>query len=191
MTNAEFVENTTALVKQIDGAPTTTVDSQLISDDSFCAAIATRTGFLERRESIMGIKTLIVGGGAACTAFGLAPVAHADYTWTVQQICDAHSPGTVAMSIVASRDIGCTKPGSTPGFLDWAPQSIPRVMADFRPGSYSTDPGNPWADWIIPDGSQPKPPTRAPMVACDRINGQMVCGPQIPIPCSGPGAPCG
>lgn len=154
---------------------------------------------VSEHEEAMGIKTLIVGVGAACAAIGLAPIAHADYTWTVQQICAAKGPNLVPAPIFASPDIACVDPaywqkaGTAPGLFIAAPPSIPRTMADLRPGSYSTDPGNPWADWIIPEGSQPKPPPSVARIteACDRINGQIICGPQIPIPCSGPGAPCG
>ncbi|WP_396908016.1 hypothetical protein [Mycolicibacterium sp.] len=132
----------------------------------------------------MGIKALVVGAGAVCAAICLAPGAHADYTWTVQQICDNKSPGTVAMPIIGSPDITCAQPGSTPGLFIAAPMSIPRIMGEFRPGSYSTDPANVWADWIVPAGSQPKP---APKIAspgnigCDRINGVVVCSPDIPV----------
>lgn len=102
------------------------------------------------------MKGLIVGACAACTAIGLAPVAHADYTWTVQQICDNKSPGTVAMPIIGSPDITCAKPGSTPGLFIAAPMSIPRIMGEFRPGSFSTDPANVWADWIVPQRISPQ-----------------------------------
>lgn len=60
----------------------------------------------------------------------------------------------------------------------------PRIMDEFRPGSFSTDPANVWADWIVPEGSHPKP---APKIAspgnvgCDRINGVVVCSPDIPV----------
>ena len=67
------------------------------------------------------------------------------------------------MPIFASLDLTCGDPaywrktGTVPGLFIAAPPSIPRIMAELRPGSHSTDPANAWADWVIPDGSQPAP----------------------------------
>lgn len=133
----------------------------------------------------------------ATTPLMLAPPAHADYTWTVFDICNANSAGTVPMPIFASPEITCGDPeywansGTVPGLYISAGRNIPRIMAELRPGSYSTDPANRWADWVVPEGSQPKPKPKDEFVACDRINGRIVCGPEIPIPCNGPGSPCG
>lgn len=105
---------------------------------------------MERKMSKLAVLVT-----ATVAALAVAPTAHADVTWTVQQICATKSPGTVPMTIVGSPEITCAKPESLPGLFIAAPMTIPRIMADFRPGSYSTDPANVWADWVIPDGSVP------------------------------------
>lgn len=107
---------------------------------------------------------LMAAAMPAAALLALAPVAHADYTWTVHQICSEHGQNLVPMPIFASPEVTCADPaywratGTVPGLFIAAPQSIPRIMAQLRPGSYSTNPGNGWADWVIPDGSQPAPP---------------------------------
>lgn len=107
---------------------------------------------------------LFAGIAPIAALFVLAPFAHADYTWTVQQICDADGPNLVATPIFASPEITCADPeywrraGTIPGLFIAAPPTIPRIMERLRPGSYSTDAGDAWADWVIPDGSVPAPP---------------------------------
>lgn len=147
------------------------------------------------RNSI--VKLLVGAGTTAGLSIVMAPLAHGDSSVTVQQICSEAGSNLVPMIVVASPELACADPvywaktGTVPGLFIAPPPAISNTMSRLHQGAYSTDPLNPWADWIIPTGSQPAPaPGPDPMVACDRINGQIVCGPQIPIPCSGPGAPC-
>ncbi|EHB48676.1 hypothetical protein MycrhDRAFT_5517 [Mycolicibacterium rhodesiae JS60] len=135
---------------------------------------------------------------AAAAALTLAPVANADTTVTVQQICSEAGKNLVPMTVVASPELTCGDPaywnktGTVPGLFIAPPPPLSRTIGRLHQGSYPVDPANPWSDWVVPAGSQPAPPPAPqPMVACDRINGAIVCGPDIPIPCSGPGAPCG
>lgn len=117
-----------------------------------------------QRIALRTVIKLVAGATSAIALLALAPIAHADNSWTVQQICDAKGPNLVAMQIFASPEVTCADPaywaktGTVPGLFIAAPPSIPRIMELLRPGSYSTDPGNGWADWMIPDGSQPAPP---------------------------------
>jgi hypothetical protein len=145
------------------------------------------------------MKSVAVAAACVAMTVGLAPVAQADTTVTVQQICSEAGQGLVPMTVVAAPELACGDPaywastGTAPGLFIAPPPPISNTMARLHQGSYSTDPGNPWADWVIPAGSQPAPPPEnKPMICCDRVaNGEIYCGPEIICPCSGPGAPCG
>jgi hypothetical protein len=125
-----------------------------------------------------------MASAAAVAGLSLAPAAVADTQITAQQLCDRQAPGTV---VVISLEPGvgqCISPGDTP-----LPQVLNPNQKWLRPGPGLTkvNPNDPLSDWIVAD--QPPPP--AADIACDQINGSIVCGPQIVRPCSGPGAPCG
>lgn len=130
-----------------------------------------------------------VGTAAAVVvaAVGISPVARADTTVTVQQICDEVGPGLVPMTVVSSPELTCGDPGywaktgTVPGLFIAPPPPISKTMARLHQGSFSTDPANPWADWVIPEGSQPAPPTPDPQIACDNIgpNRSIICNHEI------------
>ncbi|MFC7672122.1 hypothetical protein ACFQWH_03520 [Mycolicibacterium sp. GCM10028919] len=130
---------------------------------------------------------ILVGIALATGAFAFAPVAHADTTLTVQQICSEAGPNLVPMTVVASPELGCGDPaywastGTMPGLFIAAPPSVSRTITRLHQGSFSTDPANPWADWIVPAGSRLAPPYVDPQIACDNIgpNRSIICNHEI------------
>jgi hypothetical protein len=141
------------------------------------------------------IKLLLAA--VAASALVVAPQAHADPTMTVGQICAESAPGYIPMTVVAAPELSCGDPnywrstGTVPGLFIAPPPSISRVMDRIHPGSYPVDPANPWSDWVVQPGP-PRAQVRAPEVACDEVypGGPIHCGPDVPIPCNGPGSPC-
>jgi hypothetical protein len=79
-------------------------------------------------------------GTATTLAVTVAPAARADYGCTVQQTCVAKAPSAVPMNIVASPDVTCARLRSSPRRILASPLPVPRLVADFRAGPYSTDP---------------------------------------------------
>jgi len=130
---------------------------------------------------------ILLGLAVAAGTLVLSPAAHADTTLTVQQICSEAGGNLVPMTVIASPELSCGDPaywastGTVPGLFISAPPSISRTVQRLHQGAYSTDPVNPWADWIVPAGSQPAAPYVDPQIACDNIGpgGSMICNHDI------------
>ena len=105
---------------------------------------------------------------------------------SVQQICNELSPGTAPTPVFGTPQLSClnassyAKQGLVPGLFVGGGQPISQLMASRHPASYSTDPANPWADWIIPDGA-PLPPPPNPSYTWYEYPGQpRFCPPDCP-----------
>ena len=129
----------------------------------------------------------IIGAAFIGAALALAPTAQADTTLTVQQICSEAGANLVPMPVVASPELSCGDPaywastGTAPGLFIAPPPSISRTVTRLHQGAFSTNPADPWANWIVPAGSQPAPPPVDPKIACDNIgpNRSIICNHDI------------
>jgi hypothetical protein len=117
----------------------------------------------------------------ATFAFAQVPIAHADRTATVQEICASGIPDYQPFDVG-----GAVKCGINwwQAFWGGTPIAPFKGLALVQPGSHPIDRTNPWSDWVVTSRREVLPP---PLIACDRTH----CGPDVPIPCSGPGSPCG
>lgn len=99
----------------------------------------------------------------SASVLALAPSAQADTTLTGQQIC-SEAGNLAPMTVVASPELTCGDPaywqstGTVPGLFIAAPPPLSKTATGLHQGAYSTDAANPWADWVVPAGSQPAPP---------------------------------
>ncbi|KAA0077242.1 hypothetical protein CIW52_32190 [Mycolicibacterium sp. P9-64] len=131
----------------------------------------------------MNAKLMLLTASAAL-ALPLAPTAHADTTINAVDICHQVNPNYIPVFNPFQNAGSCADNPAAVG-LFYTPTPISGFMHGRYNGSFPVDPGNPFSDWIIPEGARPAPPP--PLIACDRTH----CGPDVVVPCSGRGAPCG
>lgn len=103
---------------------------------------------MDVKRTVAGL--IAAGVSLAGTTFTL-PIAHADQTRSVKDICTELQPGSYPISFgFLSSDVTCVVQGPsnythvTPG------EGLKSVMPRIHPGSYQVEPANPWSDWVIP-----------------------------------------
>jgi len=99
---------------------------------------------------------LAAATAAALTLTPTTPTAHADTTMTAAEICNRVSPGSPPKINPFTHSTACSN-ALVPGLFMSAP-TVQGWMADNYVGSYPVDPGNPFSDWVIPDGAGKAPP---------------------------------
>jgi hypothetical protein len=111
-----------------------------------------------RRQAIVAAGAAVVLGSLPVLPLSAAPLAHADHTVSVYDLCSNYRPGYVpAIAGFTLGGVRCTSPTSI-GLSALIPPDdsstgglIAPGFPGLPPGAYRVNPVDPFSDWVVPD----------------------------------------